>query len=171
MSRLQIFLIVSTAAGLLLLAVPKRGAAMGAASAEPVNAPVATQPPLPSIDVVAPDHTEVQVELQRDRRASSAWGRDPFEDPSPPAVAEQQPDDPEPDVEPVMELPTEALALQLQLTGISRSGKRRWAIINREIVQEGDSLLSGHFISRIDEHTVTVMRDREAVVLNIRNTR
>ena len=54
-----------------------------------------------------------------------------------------------------------------RLTGVSSYGGDRWAIIDREIVQEGDQLPSGHVVGEITNRTVTLILDQEELMLSL----
>jgi hypothetical protein len=51
------------------------------------------------------------------------------------------------------------------LTGVSICGDDRRAVIDRQLVQEGDRLASGYTVVRISARSVTLLRDQEELTL------
>ena len=54
-----------------------------------------------------------------------------------------------------------------RLTGISGRDGILWAIIDRELVQEGDLLSSGYSVERIADGTATLRRGQEEMTLSL----
>jgi hypothetical protein len=88
---------------------------------------------------------------QETRAAQLQWGRDPFQRPA--ALVVEPCREPEPAPAPTASLP--------KLTGISLRDGDRWAIIDREIVREGECLTSGATVTSIERGKVTLRLDHE----------
>ena len=158
--RTKIFLGVSAVLLAGMLAVPQR---------EPETASTPTAAPVAAGAVEAADPTEPvraatpeQLERQRARAARLVWARDPFF----PLTAEPAPaPDPEPELVPE---PSEPVAWEpVELTGISERDGVRWALLDGQLVQEGEALSSGHQVARIERRSVLVLRDGLARVLTL----
>lgn len=111
---------------------------------------------------VGPDDYAIH-ERQLERAISLPWGRDPF---FPIAVPiEDEPVEDEPGPAPPQQRP------ESRLTGVSLMDGNHLAIIDREIMREGDELPSGYVVTRIDKTTVTVRRGEHEVTLTLGDNR
>jgi len=136
--KIQLLIAGATTAVLVIVAVPFRKG----------EATVFEVPPRPPIAVntrTSPIDTEraEKLEGQKQRSLLIDWGRDPF---LPPAEATET----TPHVVP------QQLGVLPKLTGISRVGDEHMAVIDRQIVKEGDRLRSGHTVGPITELGVTL---------------
>jgi hypothetical protein len=119
-----------------------------------VPTPVSPSQAGPTID--AGDDSVLLLE-QRRRASELTWARDPF---APAAKRLSSPSsEPSPASRYLLQAP--------KLTGVSMSGVDRRAVIDRQIVQEGDRLPSGYTIARITARTVTLLRDHEELTLSL----
>jgi hypothetical protein len=155
--RVRIILGSATAALLLILAVPsnKKTSDPEVSAATPVPAGAAVPPAATEAQGRRPRITAEQLAEQRARSESLVWSRDPFRRgtggpiASPVAVAsESQPGTP-------------------RLTGISIFERKRMAIVDRQVVREGDRLHSGHTVAKITAETVTLSLHEEQLTLTL----
>ncbi len=116
--------------------------------------PIDPPPPRETPDPPVPDPTDEQLAEQRLRSEQLTWGKDPF----------QRPVSSESDVTP---METSRSSARPRLSGISRHDGSLWAIINHELVQEGDLLSSGYTVEKIAGGTVTLRRDQEELSLRL----
>lgn len=146
--RLSVFLIGATTGLVVILAVPSRKGAEPSA-------------PSPVLDNRAPRHVAGvfasetgggRLAEQLERSAQLEWGRDPFHWPV------SAPDNST--VPPVPDRP------QPRLTGVSICGEDRRAIIDHEIVREGDLLTSGYRVDKITNRAVTLLLDKVQLTLS-----
>ena len=137
---------------------------------EPVAAPP-PQEPLEAREIMAPPATQAQLAAQAARSDALAWGRDPFAPPAQPRAGlaellEQAFDFVPPPAE-ALEPDSLVALVKPQLTGLSQRGSERWAIIDGEIVREGDALSSGHLVAKIESRSVTVYVDSQELTLEL----
>ena len=151
--RMWMVVLGAAAVVLVIVAVPWRRGTETAAVPAPVE-PVRGDSDLPS-DRVTPE----QMAEQRERSASLAWGRNPFQGPAAsttgnptPTHGPRQPWRP-------------------RLTGVSFYDQDRRAIIGREVVKEGDRLASGHLVQEITTAAVTLLMDEEEVIVRLGDQR
>ena len=170
MKTSTLIVVVASAASVLLLAVPKKGE--GASSSE------AAAPFVPKIRVIETPASTEQSDLlaaQQLRLPTLDWVRDPF---APIALIPDAPEiepDPiviappviEPEEVPEVTLPPQRTGPLPVLSGISQSGAHRFAIVDRIIVEEGDSLSSGDVVMSIGHRTVTLRQGEEIVVIRL----
>ena len=174
---------VSLTASVLLLAVPRKGAATDSNG----DGEAAFVPKVRHAQAAAPKAHAKQLTAQRSRLPLLDWQRDPFE-PIAPTPWPVEPASPvpiplppatEPAVEPEMKRspaeeplpptpPTRSGPLPV-LTGISQSGAHRYAIVDRAVVEEGDTLPSGDVVMGIGIRAVTLRSSGEIVVIRLGN--
>lgn len=94
---------------------------------------------------------------QRRRARELAWVRDPFAPPSAPSLTPGPGDEQRPALASSSSAPT--------LTGVSIYGDDRRAVIDRQLVQEGDRLSCGYTVGTISARCVTLLRDQEELTL------
>lgn len=139
---------VASCAGIVLVALPSRGFERPPGPDLAAPAPEVRHDPADSgVDGLAAE--------QRQRREVLAFGRDPFLGAAP--LASEAPVDPAPVTAPALP--------RSRLTGISILEGARWAIIDREVVREGQRLSSGFTLESIERGSVTLRRDQEEQIL------
>jgi len=158
--RVPMFLGISFVALLAILAWPSREKAQrvfeGASPLEATTLPPGT----PSEDIGS-----TVLELQRERSAQLAWGRDPFRDPtgidakSPTLRVEVSSSEGTPGPE------------RPRLTGFCTVGRTCMAIVGREVVRLGDKLRSGYTVTSFGVGSVTLTRGDEILVLGLGDDR
>ena len=162
--RNSIFLSASAVLLLVVSAIPSREDVDAPPDVPPVAASVAppAEPPTdPELDVIeAGDEPDSAIQgsdslallaEQQQRSQQLTWSRDPFRSSAP--LRSESP--------PVTERP------EPRLTGLSIRGDNRSAIIDHQIVNEGDLLSSGYTVGRIDVGSVTLARDAETLTLTL----
>jgi len=164
-------LLIGSAVGLtlVLLALPQRPPATTPVPVVPVL-PIAT-PPVAQKPIARPA-TRQQLAAQTARSASLAWKRDPF---APPLVPEEPvveiapPEEPQIETRPTaVDPPAPILPIvKPRLSGISTRGQQSWAIIDGQVVQEGDILSARYRVGKISSRSVTVLTDEEELTLNL----
>ena len=144
--------IIGAAAVLLVIvAVPWRQGTETSAAPAPVEPPHHDpDPPSGTVNTV----TMKQLAEQGERSALLTWGRNPFQSLAPATG------DPAPIVKPHQ-------TRRLRLTGVSIYDQDRRAIIDHEVVREGDRLTSGHVVQEITSTSVTLLLDQEEVTLRL----
>ena len=146
--RVWLVIIGAAAVLLVIVAVPWRQGTETSAAPAPAEPP--PDDPGPPGDTV----TTEQLAEQGERSALLTWGRNPFQSLAP-AIS-----DPAPIVEPHQ-------TRRLRLTGVSIYDQDRRAIIDHEVVGEGDRLTSGHVVQEITSTAVTLLLDQEEVTLRL----
>lgn len=162
----------SAASLLLLLAVPKKG--------EGASSSVAEATFVPKVRIIAaaePSERSERMTAQLLRLPALDWVRDPFAPIELPSNPDSEPESVvvappvvqrvEPEVIPEPELPPARTGPLPALSGISQSGAQRFAIIDRIIVEEGDSLPTGDVVMGIGHRTVTLRQGEEIVVIRL----
>lgn len=149
--RVRLILVLASISMIVILAVPSKKTSVDIATTpQPALAPGLE---LPSVSATL-DHERLA--LQRIRSAQLTWGRNPFLSPGAAGAST--------DVAPQAlthrgDLP--------QLTGLSVLDGRRMAIIDHEVVQEGDLLVSGYVVKHITSGSVTLLLDEEELTLKL----
>lgn len=121
-------------------------------------APAPAQPAHDDPDPPSDTATVEQLAEQSERSARLKWGRNPFQ-----SLAPARSD--------------AALIVELhqprrpRLTGVSIYDQDRRAIIDHEVVREGDRLTSGYVVRKITSTTVTLLLDREELTLHLGDER
>lgn len=116
------------------------------------------QPPREVPDPPAYSSISEQLAEQRSRSEQLTWGRDPFRRPVASEIDEPRTETSRPQSRP-------------RLTGISSHAGILWAIIDHELVQEGDLLSSGYTVEKIAGGTATLRRDQEELSLRLGDAR
>ncbi len=153
-SRTNIFLAAAAALLLLLLGVPAKRAQPSPPSVEPavLSGPVAGA----SAAAIVRVGTAQELSRLAEHAAGLNWGRDPFGrpiEPEPEATPEPEP----PALEPAPTAPEPEPRPPLpQVTGVGLGARGSYAIVDRRVVQIGDSLPDGFEVLRIERGVVTV---------------
>ena len=150
--RMLAFTLGATALLVAIVALPSRHE--GGSSAPP-----SAQPPQGSSSSSDASATGAVLLEQRQRAQQLTWGRNPFV----PAAARSHA------APPSTTSPPELLhsASGPQLSGVSICGDDRRAVIDREIVREGERLASGYTVGKITARSVTLLRDQEELTLSL----
>lgn len=156
--RIKIFLGGAVAVLLGIIAVPsKKGG----------GSPGASFAPAILVGSVAGEESDAsllleQLREQGEHAARLDWGDDPFEHDarlSPSGTASQPVAAPKPVRQSPFALP--------QLFGVSILSGDRLAVIDSEIVREGDQLATGYTVVTIDKSSVVLLRDHETLTLEL----
>lgn len=152
--RQRLFLAGSGLALLVIVALPSKGG-----DDEPSSTPGPTPgPAVADLGAQASESsvaaTPAELDAQVARAAALTWGRDPFRGPVrvQASVLSAGPSDEGP---------------ARRLTGISSSGARLRAVLDRAIVQVGDRLPTGEVVTEITPHSVTLSLDDDTETLHL----
>lgn len=157
-TRTKLFVGISTVALIITAGLPDKGStevSLSSSEDSPASDDRPPEPPKP----IAIEISESQIQAIRDRADLQTWGSDPFKKKS------NEPRPEERDLAPVEEdvvAPTEPAP---RLSAVTIRGEDRIAVIDRELVREGDSLSSKYRVVSIEEESVTLSRDDQTVTL------